>query len=283
MRPARTTATAKTDPGKGSVSAESGRAGTKATVAITPRRGKAAERLDLAMVRRGLVESRERAQALILAGSVSVAGRVASRASQTISPEIPIEVAGPEHPYVGRGGLKLQAALDEFGIDPSGMVTLDVGASTGGFTDCLLQRGAARVYAVDVGYGQLAWRLRQDPRVVVIERCNARYLGRSHVPEPVGLAVIDVSFISLTMILPAVRECLAPGGQVVALLKPQFEVGKGQVGRGGIVRDERLRRETVAKVRGAVESRQWEWCGEITSPIVGQKGNVEHLIRLRPS
>lgn len=272
MRPARTTATPKTDPGKDSVSEESGRAGAKAT-----------ERLDLAMVRRGLAESRERAQALILAGSVSVAGRVASRASQTISPEMPIEVAGPEHPYVGRGGLKLQAALDAFGIDPSGMVALDVGASTGGFTDCLLQRGAARVYAVDVGYGQLAWRLRQDPRVVVIERCNARYLGRSHVPEPVELAVIDVSFISMTMILPAVRECLAPGGQVVALLKPQFEVGKGQVGRGGIVRDERLRRQTVEKVRGAVESRQWEWCGEITSPIVGQKGNVEHLIRLRPS
>ncbi len=261
MRPARTTATQKTDP----------------------RRGKVAERLDAAMVRRGLAESRERAQALILSGSVSVAGRVASRASQTIPPEIPIEVAGPDHPFVGRGGLKLQAALDAFGIDPSGMVTLDVGASTGGFTDCLLQRGAVRVYAVDVGYGQLAWRLRQDPRVVVIERCNARYLGRSHVPEPVGLAVIDVSFISLTMVLPAVRECLAPGGQVVALLKPQFEVGKGQVGRGGIVRDERLRRETVEKVRVAVESRLWEWCGEITSPIVGQKGNVEHLIRLRPS
>ena len=253
----------------------------KAAVA-TLRGGKATERLDLAMVRRGLAESRERAQALILAGAVSVAGRVAGRASQTIPLEIPIEVAGPEHPYVGRGGLKLQAALEAFGIDPAGMVALDVGASTGGFTDCLLQRGVAHVYAVDVGYGQLAWRLRRDPRVVVIERCNARYLDRSHVPEPVNLAVIDVSFISLTMILPAVRTCLAPGGEVVALLKPQFEVGKGKVGRGGIVRDERLRRETVEKVRGDVEAQRWEWCGEIPSPITGQKGNIEYLIRLRP-
>lgn len=267
MRPARTTATSKTDR----------------AAAATPRGGKATERLDLAMVRRGLAESRERAQALILAGAVSVAGRVASQASQTIPSEVPIEVAGPEHPYVGRGGLKLQAALDVFGIDPAGMVVLDVGASTGGFTDCLLQRGAARVYAVDVGYGQLAWRLRQDPRVVVIERCNARYLDRSHVPEPVELAVIDVSFISMTMILPAVRACLTPGGQVVALLKPQFEVGKGKVGRGGIVRDEGLRRETVEKVRGAVEVQRWEWCGVIQSPIAGQKGNVEYLIKLRPS
>jgi 23S rRNA (cytidine1920-2'-O)/16S rRNA (cytidine1409-2'-O)-methyltransferase len=249
----------------------------------TLRGGKATERLDLAMVRRGLAESRERAQALILAGAVSVAGCVASRASQAIPSEIPIEVAGPEHPYVGRGGLKLQTALDAFGIDPAGMIVLDVGASTGGFTDCLLQRGAARVYAVDVGYGQLAWRLRQDPRVVVVERCNARYLDRSHVPEPVGLATIDVSFISLTMILPAVRAYLIPGGQVVALLKPQFEVGKGKVGRGGIVRDEGLRRETVEKVRGAVEAQHWEWCGVVQSPIAGQKGNIEYLIKLRPS
>lgn len=282
MRRARTTATSKTDPGKDSVLAGPGRVGEKAAVA-TPRKGKATERLDLAMVRRGLAESRERAQALILAGSVSVAGRSANRASQTIPSDIPIEVAGPEHPYVGRGGLKLQAALEAFAIDPSGMVVLDVGASTGGFTDCLLQRGAARVYAVDVGYGQLAWRLRQDSRAVVVERCNARYLDRTHIPEPVDLAVIDVSFISLTLILPAVRRCLTPGGQVVALLKPQFEVGKGKVGRGGIVRDEGLRQETVERVRGAVEAQRWEWCGMILSPIVGQKGNVEYLVRLRPS
>ena len=297
MRLVRTTAASKTDSGKDSVSAVPGRAGATgkgnalavpgragAKVAgATPRGGKATERLDVALVSRGLAESRERAQALILAGAVTVAGQVVSRASHAVPPETPVEIAGPEHPYVGRGGLKLQAALDAFGIDPAGLVALDVGASTGGFTDCLLQRGAARVYAVDVGYGQLAWRLRQDPRVVVIERCNARYLDRSHVPEPVEVAVIDVSFISLTLILPAVRPCLAPGGQVVALLKPQFEVGKGKVGRGGIVRDEHLRQDTVEKVRRVVEAQRWEWCGEITSPITWQKGNVEYLIRLRPA
>jgi 23S rRNA (cytidine1920-2'-O)/16S rRNA (cytidine1409-2'-O)-methyltransferase len=190
-------------------------------------------------------------------------------------------VAAPEHPYVGRGGVKLAAALDAFGIDPAGRTVLDIGASTGGFTDCLLQRGAARVYAVDVGYGQLAWRLRNDPRVVVVERCNARYLDRSHVPAPVRLATIDVSFISLTMILPAVRTCLEPGGEVVALLKPQFEVGKGKVGKGGIVRDERLRHETVEKIRTAVEAQGWQWLGDMPSPIAGQKGNLEYLIWLR--
>src|SRR5207247_1805082 len=229
----------------------------------------------LAMVRRGLVESRARAQSLILAGVVTVTGRVASRASQPIPVGAPIEITEPEHPYVGRGGLKLAAGLDAFGINPEGLVTLDVGASTGGFTDCLLQRGAARVYAVDVGYGQLAWRLRNDPRVVVVERCNARYLNRAHVPVPVRLATIDVSFISLTMILPAVRACLEPDGDVVALLKPQFEVGKGKVGKGGIIRDERLRRETVEQIRTAVEAQGWQWRGDMLSPIAGQKGNLE--------
>jgi 23S rRNA (cytidine1920-2'-O)/16S rRNA (cytidine1409-2'-O)-methyltransferase len=262
---ARATATLKTD---------------RAAVGIL-RGTKAAERLDLAMVRRGLAESRERAQGLVLAGAVTVAGQVARRASQVIPSGTPIEVSAAEHPFVGRGGLKLAAALDAFGIDPAGMVALDIGASTGGFTDCLLQRGAARVYAVDVGYGQLAWRLRQDPRVVVIERCNARYLNRSQIPEPVDLATIDVSFISLTMILPAVRSCLKTEGQVVALLKPQFEVGKGKVGKGGIVRDEHLRREAVERVRHAVETQRWLWDGEIPSPIAGQKGNLEYLIRLR--
>jgi len=242
----------------------------------------ATERLDLVLVRRGLVESRARAQSLILAGVVTVAGRVANRASQPIPAGASIEITEPEHPYVGRGGLKLAAALDAFGINPEGLVALDVGASTGGFTDCLLQRGAARVYAVDVGYGQLAWRLRQDARVVVVERCNARYLDRSRVPEPIDLATIDVSFISLALILPAVRRCLKDEGQVVALLKPQFEVGKGQVGKGGIIRDESLRREAVRKVRTAVEAQQWTWKGEALSPIAGQKGNVEYVVWLRP-
>jgi 23S rRNA (cytidine1920-2'-O)/16S rRNA (cytidine1409-2'-O)-methyltransferase len=229
------------------------------------------------------VESRERAQSLILAGVVTVAGRVASRASHLIPAGTAIEITEPEHPYVGRGGLKLAAALDAFGLNPQGLVAMDVGASTGGFTDCLLQRGAARVYAVDVGYGQLAWRLRQDPRVVVVERCNARYLDRSLVPEPIDLATIDVSFISLALVLPAVRRCLKDEGQVVALLKPQFEVGKGKVGKGGIVRDESQRLEAVRKVRAATEAQRWEWKDEVPSPIAGQKGNVEYLIWLRPS
>ena len=239
------------------------------------------ERLDVALVRRGLAESRERAQGLILAGAVTVAGRAAGRASQLIAPEASLEIAGPAHPFVGRGGLKLAAALDAFGIDPTGLVALDIGASTGGFTDCLLQRGAAKVYAVDVGYGQLAWRLRQDPRVVVVERCNARYLERSRIPEPIHLVTIDVSFISLTLILPAVRACLDPEGHVVALLKPQFEVGKGKVSKGGIVRHESLRREAVEAVRRAVIAQGWSWEGEQRSPMTGRKGNVEYLVWLR--
>lgn len=233
------------------------------------------------MVHRGLATSRHQAQGLIMAGSVTVAGCVAGRASQPIAPGTAVEVSGPAHPFVGRGGLKLAAALDAFGINPGGTVVLDVGASTGGFTDCLLQRGAARIYAVDVGYGQLAWRLRQDPRVVVLDRCNARYLDRKHVPEPVDLVTIDVSFISLTLILPAVRSLLNPDGQVVALLKPQFEVGKGKVGKGGIVRDEGLRREAVERVRRIIQEQGWSWEGEMPSPIAGQKGNIEYVIRLR--
>ena len=232
------------------------------------------------MVQRGLAESRQRAQGLIMAGAVTVGGRAADRASQPISTGISIEVAGPEHPFVGRGGLKLAAALDAFCINPTGLVALDVGASTGGFTDCLLQRGAAKVYAVDVGYGQLAWRLRQDPRVVVLDRCNARYLDRVWIPEAVSLATIDVSFISLTLILPAVAKCLDSDGQVVALLKPQFEVGKGKVGKGGIVRDDKLRHAAIETVRRAVQIQGWMWESEMPSPITGQKGNTEYLISL---
>lgn len=246
----------------------------------TRNEAEANERLDVAMVQRGLAESRQRAQGLILAGVVMVDGRPAKRAAQSVPAGLSIEVSVPEHPYVGRGGIKLAAALDAFCIDPAGAVTLDVGASTGGFTDCLLQRGAAKVYAVDVGYGQLAWRLRQDPRVVVVDRCNARYLNREVIPEPINLVTIDVSFISLTLILPAVTTCLTPGGQVVALFKPQFEVGKGKVGKGGIVRDEELRRDALNAFRGLVCERGWLWEGERPSPITGQKGNVEFLVRL---
>lgn len=250
-------------------------------VSVTTRKGVGpSERLDVVMVQRGLAESRQRAQGLILAGVVMVDGRPASRVAQPVSAGLSIEVSMPEHPYAGRGGIKLAAALDAFGIDPAGTVALDVGASTGGFTDCLLQRGAAKVYAVDVGYGQLAWRLRQDPRVVVVDRCNARYLNREVIPEAISLATIDVSFISLTLILPAVATCLERGGQVVALFKPQFEVGKGKVGKGGIVRDEGLRRDALQAVRGVVCAQGWSWEDEMLSPITGQKGNVEYLVRL---
>ena len=240
-----------------------------------------AERLDIALVHRGLAESRHRAQGLILAGAVRVSGHPAFRASQSVSADAVIEIAGPEHAFVSRGGVKLAAALDTFDIDPAGKVCMDVGASTGGFTDCLLQRGAAKVYAVDVGYGQLAWRLRKDPRVVVVERCNARFLDRGTIPEPIDLATVDVSFISLTLVLPAIRTCLATEAQVVALLKPQFEVGKGKVGRGGIVRDASLRKDVIRRVRAAVEAQGWSWEAETPSPIAGQKGNIEHFIRLR--
>lgn len=239
------------------------------------------ERLDVVMVQRGLAESRQRAQGLILAGVVRVDGRPATRVAQPVSAGLAVEVSAPEHPYVGRGGIKLAAALDAFRIDPTGIVALDVGASTGGFTDCLLQRGAAKVYAVDVGYGQLAWRLRQDHRVVVVDRCNARFLTPAVITESVHLATIDVSFISLTLILPAVESCLASEGEVIALFKPQFEVGKRKVGKGGIVRDERLRRDALDTVRRTVCDQGWAWKDEMASPITGQKGNVEYLIRLR--
>jgi len=239
------------------------------------------ERLDVVMVHRGLAESRARAQGLIMAGAVRVAGAASSRASQKVSVDADIEIIGPEHPFVSRGGVKLAAALDAFNVTVQGTIALDVGASTGGFTDCLLQRGAAKVFAVDVGYGQFAWRLRQDSRVVVIERCNARFLDRRLIPDAVQLAVVDVSFISLRLVLPAVAPCLSENAHVVALLKPQFEVGKGKVGKGGIVRDDDLRREVVAQVRAALEAQGWWWEADMLSPLVGQKGNIEYLIKLK--
>jgi 23S rRNA (cytidine1920-2'-O)/16S rRNA (cytidine1409-2'-O)-methyltransferase len=239
------------------------------------------ERLDLAMVRRGLAESRERAQGMILAGLVEVAGHPVDRSSYLVAPDGEIGIRGPEHPFVGRGGVKLAAALEQFSVDPTGMTALDVGASTGGFTDCLLQRGAAKVYAVDVGYGQLAWRLRQDPRVVVIERYNARNLDRTVIADHVDLATIDVSFISLGLVLPAVARVVDEGGIVLALLKPQFEIGKGKLGKGGVIRDDRTRRDTIDRVRHNLETHGWVWLDEMRSPIAGHKGNVEYFIRLR--
>jgi 23S rRNA (cytidine1920-2'-O)/16S rRNA (cytidine1409-2'-O)-methyltransferase len=235
-------------------------------------------RLDQALVAQGLVPSRQRAQAMVRAGLVRVAGALADRPDQMVDPRVSI---GLEHAkaYVSRGGDKLEAALDAFGIDPAGRVCLDVGASTGGFTDILLQRGAARVIAVDVGYGQLAWSLRQDPRVTVLERVNIRHLER--LPIPADLAVIDVSFISLRLVLPRVRDLLSAPGEVVALVKPQFEVGKGTVGKGGIVRDPEQHRRVLSELRQFAEESRYEVAGEIPSPILGAKGNREFLLHLR--
>lgn len=235
-------------------------------------------RLDQALVAQGLVPSRQRAQAMVRAGLVRVAGEVADRPDQLVNPDVSIDLEGAKR-YVSRGGEKLEAALETFGLDPSSRVCLDVGASTGGFTDVLLQRGASRVIAVDVGYGQLDFRLRQDPRVIVLERINIRHLER--LPVPVDLAVIDVSFISLRLVLPRVRELLSPPGDVVALVKPQFEVGKGAVGKGGVVRNPDQHRQVLTELRHFAEEIGYTIAGEIPSPVLGAKGNREFLLYLR--
>ena len=240
--------------------------------------GEGRVRLDQVLVAQGLVPSRQRAQAMVRAGLVRVAGEVADRPDQLVSPDVGIDLARTKE-FVSRGGEKLTAALDAFGIDPTGRVGLDVGASTGGFTDVLLRRGASAVVAVDVGYGQLAWSLRQDPRVIVLERVNIRHLDRLLVPA--DLAVIDVSFISLRLVLPRVRELLSPPGDVVALVKPQFEVGKGGVGKGGVVRDPEQHRRVLRELRQFAESNGYLVAGEIPSPILGAKGNREFLVHLR--
>jgi 23S rRNA (cytidine1920-2'-O)/16S rRNA (cytidine1409-2'-O)-methyltransferase len=237
-------------------------------------------RLDKVLFDRGLAGSRDRARALILAGNVYVNGRRADKAGEGVDEGAEIEVRGPDCPYVSRGGLKLAGALDHFGLDPSGLRCLDVGISTGGFSDCLLQRGAREIVGVDVGYGQLAWKLRSDQRVRVLERTNARALKPEDVGEPADLAVIDVSFISLSLVLPAAAACVARGGDILALVKPQFEVGKGKVGAGGVVRDEALRREAVAGVREFAIGLGLSDLGECESPITGPKGNHEYFLRL---
>ncbi len=239
----------------------------------------AKERLDKLLVARGLAESREQAQRLIMAGLVLVEDRPATKPGHKIPTDAVIRVkARPQ--YVSRGGHKLAAALDAFGVMPAGRVCADLGASTGGFTDVLLQRGAARVYAVDVGYGQLHWRLRTDPRVVVMERTNARYL--QSLPEPVQLAVIDASFISLRLLLPAARRILAPGGEIIALIKPQFEAGRERVGKGGVVRDVRVHRQVLREVLDWAIAHDFGPRGLIPSPILGPKGNREFLVWLQP-
>ena len=236
-------------------------------------------RLDLLLVERGLVESREKARALILAGQALVDGQKVDKAGHAVDADARIELL--EQPrYVGRGGLKLEAALDHFGIPAAGKICLDIGASTGGFTDCLLQRGASRVYTIDVGTGQLDWKLRNDARVIAREQTNARYLSRGEVPEPVDLAVCDVSFISITMILPAVAGLLAENGEMVILVKPQFELERRQVGKGGIIRDPALHQQACQRVEDAVRRLGFQ-CEIIPSPVLGAEGNQEFLLYAR--
>ncbi len=238
-------------------------------------------RLDLLLVERGLAPTREKARALILAGLVEVGGRRAEKAGESFPLEARVDVAGAAHPYVSRGGVKLAAALDRLGLDPSGLACLDVGASTGGFTDCLLQRGAARVYAVDVGHGQLDARLRADPRVIVRERVNARSLSRAEAPEEIDLAVVDVSFISLRLVLPAVVPLIRKGGAIVVLVKPQFEAGRGEVPRGGVVRSAETRHRVLAEIEEAGRGLGLEVLGSLASPIRGARGNEEFLLGFR--
>ena len=240
------------------------------------------QRLDAALVERGLVDSRARAQALIIAGRVFSGERRLDKPGHLVAAGQPLELRGQDHPWVSRGGLKLAHALDHFALDPAGRVALDVGASTGGFTDVLLARGAARVYAVDVGHGQLAWRLRQDPRVVTLERTNARHLTIEQVPEPIAALVCDASFIGLETVLPAPLALTGPGAWVVALIKPQFEVGPGRVGKGGVVRDPALHDEVCGRIAAWLARQQgWSVLGIVESPITGAEGNREFLIAAR--
>jgi len=235
------------------------------------------ERLDRVLMVQGLAPSRESAARTILAGGVSVDGIMVDKPAKLVPLDGRIEVVQPAL-FVSRSGDKLAAALDAFQIDPRGTIGLDVGCSTGGFTDCLLQRGATRIYAIDVGYGQFDWRLRQDSRVALLERTNIRYVDRTAVPEPIDLAVIDVSFISLTLVLPAVVHLLNSSATVVALVKPQFEVGKGQVGRGGIVRDDAQREAVTEKVIACAAHLGLQLKGVLDSPVIGRKGNREILV-----
>jgi 23S rRNA (cytidine1920-2'-O)/16S rRNA (cytidine1409-2'-O)-methyltransferase len=238
------------------------------------------ERIDKLLVDRGTVGSRERARRLIMAGAVRVDDRVVDKPGTLVAVDAAVALTGEDIPYVSRGGLKLAAALDAFAIPVVDRIVLDVGASTGGFSDCVLQRGARAVIAVDVGYGQFAWSLRQDPRVTLLERTNVRALGAAALPAIPDLAVIDVSFISLRLVLPIVATLVAPGGDIVALVKPQFEVGRGHVGSGGVVRDPELHRMAIDGVRAAEEGIGLTVVAECESPILGPKGNREFFVAL---
>ena len=237
-------------------------------------------RLDVVLVEQGLFASREQAKRAVMAGEVRLGDQVLNKASVLVPADAELSVATPPK-YVGRGGLKLEGALDHFAVDPAGAVALDIGASTGGFTDCLLQRGATKVFAIDVGHGQLAWKIRNDPRVVAREHLNARHLTRDDIPEPIDICVIDVSFISLTLILPNAFELLTPTGVILALIKPQFELQREDVGRGGIVSDAALHEKAQRKVADFVVAQGHSVVGIVPSPITGTDGNQEFFICAR--
>ena len=227
---------------------------------------------------RGLAESRTRAQALIMAGTVFSGEKKLSKSGDMLSDDAPLEVRGKDHPWVSRGGIKLDHGLTHFGFDVTGAIALDVGSSTGGFTDVLLSRGAAKVYAVDVGTNQLAWKLRQDPRVIVLEQTNARYLTNEQIPEPVEIVTCDASFISLAKVLEAPLKLAKAGAKLMALIKPQFEAGRGEVGKGGVVRDPAVHERVCDDVGAWVASQGWRVLGITESPITGPEGNVEFLL-----
>lgn len=235
------------------------------------------ERLDVLLVSRGLAETRTKAQAIIMSGDVYVNGQKADKPGMSYEDTVDIEVRGQACPYVSRGGLKLEKALRDFGVDPTGYVCSDSGASTGGFTDCLLQQGAAKVFAIDVGYGQLAWKIRQDPRVVCMERTNIRYVKPEDLGEPLDLSVVDVSFISLKIVLPAIAQLLKPTGQVLCLIKPQFEAGKEKVGKKGVVRDPAVHQEVLENFVALADELGFTIRNLTFSPVKGPEGNIEFL------
>jgi len=239
------------------------------------------QRLDRLLLEKGFVQSREKARAFIMEGKVLVDGIRVDKAGIQVAMGAQIEIRGGDHPYVSRGGQKLEGALETFGIDPEGMVVMDVGASTGGFTDCVLQRGAKRVYAIDVGYGQLAWKLQKDPRVVNLERRNIRFLKKEEVDEDMDLILIDTSFISIEKFIPHLLGFLASGGIILSLIKPQFEVGKGEVGKGGVVKDAHLHQKVIKRITEFCLDLGLKVLGVIESPILGQKGNKEFFMYLK--
>lgn len=244
-------------------------------------RGPRKARADQLLVDRGLAESRTKAQALILAGLVFWRDRRVEKPGAPLPADAPLSLKGRDHPWVSRGGVKLAHALDHFEVSVAGKIALDIGAATGGFTEVLLERGARRVYAVDVGYGQLALKLREDPRVIVLERQNARYLTRAEIPEPIAFLTVDASFIGLTTLLPAPLALASPGAELVLLVKPQFEAGREHVGKGGVVRDPLVQREACARVARFLEGNGWSVVGIVESPILGPAGNREFLLYAR--